>query len=126
MSPKKDKLPSPKKSKYRICNWKEYNKSLVNRGNITFWFNEEAVKNWSSAYKTNKPGRPNTYSDAAIRCGLIIKSVFRIALRATQGLITSLLEILKLDLECPHYSVFCRRAKDLAIPFVIIPLTQYF
>ena len=116
MATKKDMITSPPKSKYRIRNWGEYNKSLVNRGNITFWFSDEAVKNWASSCKTNKPGRPHTYSDAAIRCGLIIKSVFRMALRAMQGFLTSLLKMLKLDLVCPHYSAFSRRAKGLAIP----------
>jgi len=47
---------------------------------------------------------------------LMIKAVFRIALRALQGFIKSLITILGLDLICPHYSVFCRRAKDLQIP----------
>jgi hypothetical protein len=32
-----------KKDKYRIRNWKEYNRSLVNRGSITFWFEESAA-----------------------------------------------------------------------------------
>ena len=38
------------------------------------------------------------------------------ALRAMQGFLTSLLKMLKLDLVCPHYSAFSRRAKGLAIP----------
>ena len=102
-----------KKDKYRIRNWKEYSRSLVNRGSITFGFNEEAIGKWYSVERTDRPGRPDTYSDAAIRCGLMIKAVFRTALRALQGLVTSLIRILGLDLMCPHYSVFCRRAKDL-------------
>ena len=27
------------KSKYRVCNWSDYNKALVNRGCLTVWFN---------------------------------------------------------------------------------------
>jgi hypothetical protein len=46
----------------------------------------------------------------------MIKAVFRIALRALQGLVQSLIKILGLDLVCPHYSVFSRRAKGLQIP----------
>ena len=37
MATKKDTTPSKKKDKYRIRNWHEYNRSLVNRGSITFW-----------------------------------------------------------------------------------------
>jgi hypothetical protein len=105
-----------KKDKYRTRNWKEYNQSLVNRGSITFWFDEDSIEKWYSTEQADGPGRPNTYSDQAIRCGLMIKAVFRIALRALQGLVQSLIKILGLDLECPHYSVFSRRAKGLQIP----------
>ena len=116
MAPKKDKTPSKKKDKYHIRNWREYNQSLVNRGSITFWFDENAIKKWYSVERSNKPGRPDTYSDDAIRCALLIKAVFRIALRALQGFLASIIKILGLDLVCPHYSVFSRRAKGLKIP----------
>jgi|SRR5579862_1750351 len=105
-----------KKDKYRTRNWKEYNRSLVNRGSITFWFEEESVKNWYSKERTGEPGRPDIYSDAAIRCGLMIKAVFRITLRALQGFIASIFQLAGFQLQCPHYSVFSRRAKDLQIP----------
>ena len=116
MAPKKDVTPSKKKDKYRIRNWRQYNQSLVNRGSITFWFSEDAIEKWHAVERTGKPGRPDIYSDDAIRCGLMIKAVFRTTLRALQGFITSIITILGLDLTCPHYSVFCRRAKDLQIP----------
>lgn len=116
MAFKKDTISPKKKDKYRIRNWREYNQSLVNRGSITFWFDENAIQKWYSVEKSNKPGRPDTYSDDAIRCGLLIKAVFRTALRGLQGFLTSIIEILGLDLVCPHYSVFCRRAKELRIP----------
>jgi hypothetical protein len=109
-------MTSKKKDKYRTRNWKEYNASLVNRGSITFWFEEKSVEKWYSVHRTNKPGRPETYSDDAIRCGLMIKAVFRTALRFLQGFVDSIIRILKLDLRSPHYSVFSRRAKDLKIP----------
>lgn len=107
---------SKKKDKYRTRNWKEYNASLVNRGSITFWFEEKSAEKWYSIQRTNKPGRPEIYSDDAIRCGLMIKAVFRTALRFLQGFVDSIIRLLKLDLTCPHYSVFSRRAKDLNIP----------
>lgn len=116
MASKKDKTPLKKKDKYQTRNWNQYNQSLVNRGSITFWFDEESTKKWYSIERTNKPGRPATYSDQAIRCGLMIKAVFRVALRALQGLIRSLIKILGLDLICPHYSRFSRRAEGLQIP----------
>ncbi len=116
MAPKKDRTPSKKKEKYRTRNWSEYNRSLVNRGSITFWFSEEATAKWYSVERTNRPGRPETYSDDAIRCGLMIKAVFHTALRQLQGLVASRIKLLGIDLLCPHYTLFSRRAKDLDIP----------
>jgi hypothetical protein len=104
------------KDRYPIRNWKQYNQSLVNRGSITFWFNDETITKWYSAERTKQPGHPDIYSDDTIRCGLIIKAVFHVALRQLQGLIMSLIKMLEVDLVCPHYSVFSRRAKDLNIP----------
>ena len=106
-----------KKDKYRTRNWKEYNRSLVNRGSITFWFEEEALKNWYSIERTGEPGRPDVYSDAAIHCALTIKAIFRVTLRALQGFIQSIFQLLELSLVCPHYSVFSRRGKGLSTPF---------
>jgi hypothetical protein len=104
------------KDKYRIRNWKQYNQSLINRGSITFWFDEATVASWYSVERSGKPGRPDTYSDAAIRCALAIKAVFRLTLRSLQGFLQSVLILLKLDMKSPHYSTFCDRAKDLQIP----------
>ena len=104
------------KDKYRIRNWREYNQSLINRGSITFWFNDEAIAKWYSTEESKKQGRPMLYSDNAIRCGLMVKAVFRIPFRALMGLLASFIKILQLELTCPHYSVFCRRAKHLKIP----------
>jgi hypothetical protein len=106
-----------KKDKYRTRNWKEYNRSLVNRGSITFWFEEEALENWYSIERTGKPGRPDVYSDAAIHCALTIKAIFRVTLRALQGFVQSIFQLLESPLICPHYSVFSRRGKGLPTSF---------
>lgn len=116
MARKQDKTPSKKKDKYRTRNWHEYNRSLVKRGSITFWFSKDVTDSWYSTKKTSKKGRPETYSDHAIRCGLMIKALFRIPLRMLEGYIGSLIVLLGLELACPNYSVFCRRAKGLQIP----------
>ncbi len=54
MALRKNSTPLKKKDKYRTRNWKEYNRSLVNRGSITFWFSEDAIANWYS----NERGSP--------------------------------------------------------------------
>ena len=104
------------KDKYRIRNWKQYNQSLINRGSITFWFDKETIASWHLTERSGKPGRPDIYSSAVIRCGLAVRAVFRLTLRALQGFLQSVIDALKLDLKSPHYSTFCDRAKDLQIP----------
>lgn len=110
-------MTSKKKDQYLTRNWKDYNQSLVNRGSLTFWFEEKAIQKWYAIERTGEPGRPNIYSDAAIRCGLTIKAVFRVTLRALQGFLRSLFQLAGLSLLCPHYSVFSRRGKGLEVPY---------
>lgn len=57
---------TPQKQKYRINNWQEYNDALVNRGRLTFWFDEEAIDQWDAQEKTGKPEVSQTYSDVAV------------------------------------------------------------
>lgn len=105
------------KANYRVRNWSEYNKSLVKRGSLTVWFSPEMLENWYHGVSTGEAGRPTLYSDVAIQCCLTLKYLFRLPLRATQGLVQSLLELLGLStlITCPDYSVICRRQKDLKI-----------
>ena len=78
------------KTKYRIHNWPEYNKALVQRGSITLWFSEECQKKWHDSSKEKK-GRPRIYSDEAILCALLVRSVYHLPLRALQGFLFSLI-----------------------------------
>lgn len=101
------------KAKYRIRNWNDYNKSLIQRGSITVWFSDDAVRKWTAARKVGKRGRPKIYSDDAILTALIIRSVFHLPLRALQGFLTSLIMLLAGGLSVPSYTQICRRAKLL-------------
>jgi len=40
--PKKD-TRSRRKELYRVRNWSEYDRALVNRGSLTIWISEEAL-----------------------------------------------------------------------------------
>ncbi|WP_309802418.1 transposase, partial [Acinetobacter bereziniae] len=67
---------------YRTTNWSFYNKALINRGNISIWF--ELKTQWY-AQSRGKQGRNQIYSDIAIQCCLMIKSLFRLSLRMVTG-----------------------------------------
>ncbi len=34
------------KPRYKTTNWKHYNQALINRGSLTFWIDEEAIRLW--------------------------------------------------------------------------------
>jgi len=39
------------KQKYKITNWKTYNKALTHRGSVTFWLDDEAIQAWYALVK---------------------------------------------------------------------------
>lgn len=102
------------KKAYRVRNWKDYNKSLVQRGSLTFWFSEEVINSWESSPKSNSHGNQK-YSDMVIFCALTLRQLFRLPLRATEGLMKSLVELAKLPVRTPNYSTLCRRGRNLPV-----------
>jgi len=56
------------------------------------------------------------YSGLAIATALTLRSVFRLALRQTEGLIGSIIALLGLDLAVPDHSTLSRRAETLEVP----------
>ena len=101
-----------KKRTYRIKNWPEYNRSLIQRGDITLWCSDDAFDKWVLPNE-GKRGRPRMYSDDAILCTLIVKVVYRLPLRALEGFLISLLGLLVILLPVPSYTQICRRASFL-------------
>jgi IS5 family transposase len=89
--------------------WRKYNQKLVNRGSLTFWFDQDCLTNWVE--KDGKRGRPS-FSDSVIQLGLIMRTVYNLPLRALQGFIESILKLIKVDLHSPHYSLFSKRAAE--------------
>ena len=106
--------PTPKI--YRTTNWSSYNSALINRGNLSIWFDPKTQ--WYAQPK-GKHGRNQTYSDTAIQCCLMIKSLFHLSLRMVTGFVQSLIHLCRLDWTAPDYSTICRRQKhiDIAINY---------
>ena len=104
-----------KKESYRITNWSEYDRALVERGNITFWFDQEAVGEKWTPKPTGKRGGQWRYSDWAIQTLLMLKAVFHLPYRALEGFGRSLMDLLGLDMPIPDHSHMSRRAKTVEI-----------
>jgi len=106
-----------KKRLYRTRNWKEYNASLVARGSLTLWIDQAVIDSWLQTQRSGGRGASNTYSDVAIMTALTLKVVYRLPLRATQGMLASVLRLMGVaHLRVPDYSTLCRRQQSLAVP----------
>ena len=102
------------KQRHRVTNWAEYDAALRQRGSLTVWFSEGAIA-WQAEPRTTRGGQAH-YSALAIRTALTLRAVFRLALRQTEGLISSILRLLGLDLAVPDHSTLSRRAEILELP----------
>ncbi len=106
--------PTPKI--YRTTNWSAYNRTLINHGNISIWF--DPTTQWYT-HPQGKHGLNQTYSDAAIQCCLMIKSLFKLSLRMVTGFVQNLIKLCGLNWIAPDYSTLCRRQRhiDIAIGY---------
>jgi hypothetical protein len=88
---------------------------LRQRGSLTVWFTDEAIAAWQAEARTTPGGQPY-YSALAITTALTLRAVFSLALRQTEGLIGSIIDLLGLDLAVPDHSTLSRRARTLHVP----------
>ena len=113
-----DTSPATVKYRYRVKNWPEYDRALVNRGSLTVWFDADSLRKDWTPEPSGKRGKPMKYSWIAIQTALTLKGVFRLPYRATEGLLRSLMRLTGVDLPVPDHSYLSRRAVglDVAIP----------
>ncbi|MEZ9553424.1 IS5 family transposase [Vibrio splendidus] len=105
------------KAKKKITNWAEYNKALCKRGSVTFWIDDSAVDAWRCKAHHGKRGRGFQYSDTAIETALMIKGIFSLPLRALQGFIDSIFELLEVPLTPPDYTCISKRSKTVQVKY---------
>jgi len=104
------------KKAYRVRNWRQYNKSLVQRGSLTFWFSKEVLKGWTQEEAAHGNQK---YSNMAILCSLTFRQLYRLSLRATEGLVKSIINLMQLKIGVPTYSTLSRRGKTLKVKLKI-------
>ncbi len=103
------------KKRYRVTNWAEYNESLRQRGDLTIWVTDAALGQWSALRRTTRGGQPK-YSDLAITTCLTLGVVYKLPLRQTQGLMRSIVKLLRLEVRVPDFSTLSRRRLGLTLP----------
>ena len=113
----KSRVTPKYKTKYRVRNWAAYDTSLRQRGDITVWFDEDAVAAWN-APSCGRPGGQCRYSDLAIVTALTLRAVFHLPLRQTEGFLASLIGLLGLSLQTPDHTTLSRRSRTVEVPRV--------
>ena len=72
------------KARYRVLNWSAYEAGLKRRGDLTLWLDEAALAGWQAPRRTT-PGGQAWDSDVAVELVLMLRLVFRLALRQAEG-----------------------------------------
>ena len=94
-------------------NWKEYNESLVRRGEVLLDF--DVMDEWKDALRdmnSEKRGRPFRYPEAYVRLLAYIHVLFHLPFRQEEGFVKSLARYVD-GLEAPDWSTIWARTKDL-------------
>jgi len=114
MSKNKKNTRSRPKELYRVRNWSEYDRALVQRGSLTIWVSEDAIAKWKHTGPKQRGGQKE-YSDLAIETALTLKEVFHLTNRGTEGLIGSIFQLMRVDLSVPDHTTLSRRGKGLEV-----------
>jgi Transposase DDE domain len=112
--PKHKKTQSRPKTLYRVKNWSEYDKALVQRGSLTFWLSDDFEKAWLYVGEKQR-GSQFDYSDQAILLMLTVKEVFHLTNRGVEGFMRSIFQLLNIDLPVPDHSTLSKRSKGLKV-----------
>lgn len=113
-----------RKATYRVTNWRQYNASLVNRGDITLWLDEAVLESWEHDNAERKVGHPYVYSDLAIEALLTLRELFRLPYRQTEGLGKALVALLQATIAIPDYTSLQKRAAKLKVAIAVGPATR--
>jgi hypothetical protein len=97
-----------------VSNWPEYDRALVERGDITLWISEEAIFSWRPAPSGLRGGQ-RKFSDHAIETALTLRLVFDLPLRQAEGFLRSVLSLMGVALETPDHTTLSRRSQSLNV-----------
>ena len=102
------------KTAYRVKNWREYEQSLRDRGDLTLWISPEAISAWRAPMNGKRGAQPID-ADIAIETALALRLLFHLPLRQTEGFLGSVLSLMDLTLPCPDHTTLSRRHATVVI-----------
>ena len=82
------------KMAFKVQNWPAYEAGLRRRGSLTLWIEDAALEGW----QTTRAKRAGPVYGTAIQTSLMLRTAFKLALRQTEGLMTSVLTLMGLTL----------------------------
>jgi hypothetical protein len=112
--PKQKRTQPRPQTLYRVKNWSEYDKALVQRGSINFWMSDDFEKTWLYVGEKQR-GSQFDYSEQAILAMLTVKEVFHLTNRGVEGFMRSIFQLMKINLPVPDHSTLSKRGKDLKV-----------
>jgi hypothetical protein len=75
----------------------------------------DVLEAWNVQARSSKRGHPQTYTDTAILCMASLQELYHLPLRATEGLLSSVVELLRVEVTVPCYTTLSRRRRTLDI-----------
>ena len=99
------------KMSFKVQNWPAYEAGMRRRGSLLLWIEDGVLERW----QTCGPDGQARYTDAAIQTSLMLRTAFKLALRQTEGLMTSVLRLMGLTISAPDHSTVSRRAETLPV-----------
>jgi len=112
---KDNEIPKEKqKEQYKVVNWSSYNKSLKERGKITIWLSNNLSELWYRSTEGTIVGYKK-YSDVAIEFCMLIKQLYSLPYRQTEGFIEDIFKQIHLNLNVVSYTQIQRRQSDLEV-----------
>lgn len=102
------------KDKYKVRNWGGYNEGLKQRGAINIWIDDCVLDQWRYQGERKRGGQA-AYSDRSIEICLVVRKVYHLGLRQTEGFMKSFFAQVKVALPVPCYTQICRRSRHLHV-----------
>jgi hypothetical protein len=112
MSTKRSRFHPEYETKYKVTNWAEYDRALVRRGDLTVWMSEAAIAAWTPVPNGRRSAQPR-YSALAVETALMLRLIYSLPWRQTEGLLNSVLRLLGLQLTAPDHRTLSRRSRNL-------------
>ena len=110
------------RTKYRVGNWRAYERALVQRGDVMLWLSADAMDAWRPS-PSGQPDGQKRFSDLAIKNTLTLRLVFRLPLRQAEGFLRSVFSLMDVDLAAPDHTTLSRRGRHLDVELHRVPAT---